>query len=81
MVAFTDQRVYTAQMPDTVETLRIRRLSQNSFRMLVPMAYMKNHDLKEGDHVMWIPDGDGVRLKFGSPSNHFVSAPTDEEAA
>ena len=63
-LAFAGQPVYTAQMQDTVEMLRIRRLSQHSFRMLVPMAYMKNHNLEEGDHVLWVPDGDGVRLTF-----------------
>jgi hypothetical protein len=52
-------------MTDAVEFIKLRRITKYTCTMSVPSAYMRNHGLQPGDQVLWIPDADGVRLKFG----------------
>jgi hypothetical protein len=49
---------------ERVVHLILRRINRQTLRLAIPSAYWKDHGLDAGDHVVWIPDADGVRLKF-----------------
>ena len=51
-------------MPDTVELIKLRRITKYTCMMAVPSAYLRSHGLQPGHQVLWLPDADGVRLKF-----------------
>lgn len=54
-------------MSNTVELLTLRRPTKYNTRLTVPSTYVHAHNLRDGDRVLWIPQPDGVLLKF-SPS-------------
>ncbi len=44
--------------------VRILRRVNTSLQITVPKEYVKRHELQGGDHVVWIEDEEGVRIKF-----------------
>jgi bifunctional DNA-binding transcriptional regulator/antitoxin component of YhaV-PrlF toxin-antitoxin module len=68
-------------MTDITTTLRLRRINQYTVRLTVPSAYLRNHGLKAGDKVLWIPDADGVRLKFVKVRQRIIEYELEEEMA
>jgi hypothetical protein len=54
-------------MTDTVEIIKLRRITKYTCTMAVPSTYLRNHGLKEGTQILWVPEADGVRLKFDPP--------------
>jgi hypothetical protein len=58
--------------------LILRRINRQTLRLVIPAQYQKAHDLGEGDHVIWIPETDGVRLKFVKTRQ--LAEPSDAEA-
>jgi len=44
--------------------LIIRRSGTTTLRIAIPREFVLRRELDEGDHVMWVEDEDGVRLKF-----------------
>lgn len=69
-MAATGQR-----MANTVELLTLRRPTKYNTRLTVPSTYVHAHNLRDGDRVLWIPQPDGVLLKF-SPSLIVAPAPS-----
>ena len=47
----------------TLTHIILRRIN-NTLRISLPLEFVQKHDLKEGDHAMWIEEEDGVKLKF-----------------
>ena len=43
--------------------ITIRRVN-STLRMHVPSKFAKQRSLREGDQVVWIEEGDSVRLEF-----------------
>jgi hypothetical protein len=58
-------------MPNTVQILTLRRTTKYNCRLTVPSTYIHDHGLQPGDRVLWLPQADGVLLKFSplSPSD------------
>jgi bifunctional DNA-binding transcriptional regulator/antitoxin component of YhaV-PrlF toxin-antitoxin module len=50
-------------MRQSVVHLLLRRVN-NTLRVSVPRDYVDRYGLSPGDHVMWIEEQDGVKLKF-----------------
>jgi hypothetical protein len=66
-------------MIDKAEKLRLSRLNKYMLRLAIPRDYLHNHGLKEGDRVLWIPDAEGVRLKFVKVRREIVEYELEEE--
>jgi hypothetical protein len=49
------------------QLLTLRSNTRYNCRLSVPPDYLRSHGLQPGDRVLWIPDSDGVRLKFVPP--------------
>jgi bifunctional DNA-binding transcriptional regulator/antitoxin component of YhaV-PrlF toxin-antitoxin module len=47
-----------------VAHLILRRVTRQTLRLVIPAKYQRAHDLRAGDHVVWIEEEDGVKLKF-----------------
>jgi hypothetical protein len=47
----------------TLTYIILRRIN-NTLRISLPLEFGQKHDLKEGDHALWIEEEDGVKLKF-----------------
>ena len=53
-------------MPNTVQILTLRRTTKYNCRLTVPSTYARAHGLQDGDRVLWLPQPDGVLLKFNA---------------
>jgi hypothetical protein len=52
-------------MSREVVSLLVRRMNRTALRVGIPNRYWRDHDIREGDLVIWTPQPDGtVRLKF-----------------
>jgi len=53
-------------MTDDVDVFHIivRRINRYAMKLTIPKRYIREHGIREGDHCVWIPEPDGVRLKF-----------------
>jgi hypothetical protein len=40
----------------------------NSLYLTVPKAYARAHNLNVHDDILWLPEPDGIKLKFNEPS-------------
>ena len=43
--------------------LPLRRIN-NTLRIALPQAYARQRGLQQGDHVIWVEDEHGIRLKI-----------------
>jgi hypothetical protein len=64
------------------DTLVIRKVG-HSLRFSIPIEYVREHDLQEGDVVLWKPEDGHVRLRFAKVADREASkiGPVPQSAA
>jgi antitoxin component of MazEF toxin-antitoxin module len=54
---------YLMIKPDLPKYLKLRKMG-NSLYLIVPREFAKAHTLNPHDDVYWLPESDGIKLKF-----------------
>jgi hypothetical protein len=63
-------------MTNTIELLTLRSNTKYNYRLSVPSTYVHAHGLQDGDRVLWVPQPDGVLLKFAPPDELLTTTTT-----
>jgi hypothetical protein len=61
---------------DLPRYLKLRKM-HDSLYLTVPREYVLAHTLSPHDDVYWLPEADGIKLRFNEPTDRGPSNPCD----